>query len=608
MNKTFKSLKLSKRKTIEVDGEHRVIFVASSSNEDRDYEKVIVGTFRLPLKGGGEIRVDAIPEEGVDNVDLPLLSDHNLWEVEKTLGSVRKAYYTNGELIFEAGISSRPYAQDIYKLIEEGHLDNAFSIQFRDYDYNFDAKEATNGEIFEVSLVTRGSNKDARVLEAKGVKEEKTMDPEENKPTGQTTETPVENTEQSPEVTPGQTESVETTTEPEGTESAGSETETKTVKEDNMNKDIQKTYVQAKAPSQAATTAKAAGKGYLASKQAMNDLAKILANNQKMTSANIKRLWQDNLRAKGITGDFQLPTTLEAAFFTAWEEVEADALSTFRRSERRAGTAYAMTGEGEGIEAKGHRKGDTKANQEVTIVQRDLKGLIVYKKLPLDLIDLLEDEGGELLRWRGEELIARLRTAVLKASILSDGRDAPTDTNPDYRMFNGSRGLWSMVGDLVLSTSNATSNEVAYAKQVARTIENSAEDDIYTKVVKTLAKVRPVDRTLGQNRRKVFVIDPSDMLELRLSKSTVTGGYMFQPGTDFEETFGAKIIELDGVKNSGFDVIGYANQGYTLLGTDNMIRTDFDLDLNQDVMLAERLVAGSLEGYHVCAGYLSTES
>jgi hypothetical protein len=38
-----------------------------------------------------------------------------------------------------------------------------------------------------------------------------------------------------------------------------------------------------------------------------------------------------------------------------------------------------------------------------------------------------------------------------------------------------------------------------------------------------------------------------------------------------------------------------------------MVRTDFDIDYNRDVMLVERLVAGSLEGNKVAAGYAQGE-
>jgi HK97 family phage prohead protease len=169
-NGQIKSLSLTKTKLAENEGEHTITFVASSSNEDRDFERLDIGTFRLPLKGGGEIRVVDLPQGGADNVDIPLLTDHDLWSVDKVIGSVRRASYENGELVFEAGISSIPRAQELFKLVEEGHLDNAFSIQYRDYKINPQTQVQTDGEIIEVSLVTRGANPDARVLATKSVK------------------------------------------------------------------------------------------------------------------------------------------------------------------------------------------------------------------------------------------------------------------------------------------------------------------------------------------------------------------------------------------------------------------------------------------------------
>lgn len=57
-----------KLSTKSVDGERRIVFVASSNNEDRHYEHVDVASLRLPLKGGGDITVSAIPSEGVSEV------------------------------------------------------------------------------------------------------------------------------------------------------------------------------------------------------------------------------------------------------------------------------------------------------------------------------------------------------------------------------------------------------------------------------------------------------------------------------------------------------------------------------------------------------------
>ena len=95
MDKDTKSLSLTKTKIAEVEGEHTITFVASSANVDRDFERLDIGTFRLPVKGGGTIRVAQLPADGATNIDIPLLTDHDLWSVDKVIGSVRKASFVN---------------------------------------------------------------------------------------------------------------------------------------------------------------------------------------------------------------------------------------------------------------------------------------------------------------------------------------------------------------------------------------------------------------------------------------------------------------------------------------------------------------------------------
>lgn len=364
-----------------------------------------------------------------------------------------------------------------------------------------------------------------------------------------------------------------------------------------MDKEIAKSIV--KEASQKAVSVTYTANDYLKSKGAMADFAKVIASNRGNKVA-IKSAWEANLKAKGLAGTFVLPTELESIFFHAWDDVEADVFSTLRRSNLRAGTAIAFYGANdEDIRAKGHKKGETKAEQTLTALQRDLKGKIVYKKLGIDLIDLLEDTSGELLRFRTEELTDRLRTEVYTAIVLGDGRSQAT---PDYRVFDGTRGLYSIVADL-----NASTTANSYASLVASKVANVQTDTIYDKIVKTLGAVKDRGVTRGSDRRKVAVISSEDKTNLLLTKNE-NGGYLFPVGADLDAMFGARIITLDGIKNSGYDVIAYANQGYTLLGTDDMVRTDFDISNNTDYMLVERLVAGSLEGNKVAAGYVSANA
>lgn len=105
--------------------ERQIVFVASDASVDRSDEIVEIESFYLPLKNGKAVLVADLTAGNEYEVDVPLLTDHNGWEVEACIGSVRKAEYLDGKLIFTCGIASTAKAQEMLKLLEEGHLNNA---------------------------------------------------------------------------------------------------------------------------------------------------------------------------------------------------------------------------------------------------------------------------------------------------------------------------------------------------------------------------------------------------------------------------------------------------------------------------------------------------
>lgn len=586
MVKDIKSLALTKSKVANTDGEHRIVFVASTNSEDRDYEHVAIDTFRLPLKGGGHIVVRDLPEGGADNIDIPLLTDHNLYEVDKTIGSVRRASFVDGALICEAGISSRPYAQEMFTLVDEGHLDNAFSIQYRDYERDFNTDTDYNGEIVEISLVTRGSNMDAQVLATKGLKG-KEMDenptvapeaPEAEEPV--TPAAPEAEATAEPEVEQPKEEAVEAEVEApaEAEAEAEQDNNNEQEKENEMTdqKEVAKTLV--KEATQVKSAAPATD--YLKTKGAVADFAKCIADN----GVNAAKAWVNHLEAKGITGDAILPAEIESIFFKAWEDNPA-VLATFGNVRLNSGAVYAFNTESRAL---GHKKGEAKANQDLATIRRDIKAKIIYKKLPIDLQDLIDDTTGELLRFRVEELADRVANEIVVSAILGDGRDAGT---PDYRTFDGTRGLWSMAADITNST-NATN--YPFAAAVASILTRDENDTDYDKAIKTLAKVK--------GDRKVLVVAEGWKANVLLTKNT-QNQYIFVPGTNLDAILGARIIELPEMTGAAFDVIAYAEGKYTLFGNQEFVRSRFDDTYNQDVMLVERAVAGSLTGAKTAAGY-----
>lgn len=588
--------------------ERTITFVASSAEQDRHYEKVDTASLRLPLKGGGEIIAGDIKADGVDNIDIPLMLNHS-FDVKDVIGSVRRAYFKDGELIFEAGISKREEAQEILQLIEEGHLDNAFSITMADFDYNQDSGEISNAEIIEVSVVFRGANKEARLLAVKSVEGIELVERNEDGSfkaivdgkevtlkADEATEAEVEEAteEQAEDEEKSEPEAeAENATETEGEsvaeeeekseESEAETTEESTKEESEMDKEIAKEAI-----ATPAVAVKATSENYLASKDYMNVFKKAIIDTKGQSAEATKAVLKAHLTSKGITGDAILPTEIASIFFKTWED-KGSILSTFRNINAPAAALYAFGGEGEGIRAKGHKKGDQKAVQTVTSTRRDLKQKLVYKRQDYDLQDILDDTTGELLRFRVEELGARVANEIALGAILGDGRTQP-ESGADYRVFDGTRGLWSMAADIAGNT--------AYQNAVANAVTYSATDNIFDKIKKTLAQVRAIN-----GGRKVVVVAPGVLTDFEISK-TESGVYLIAPGTSASALFPNTVIfEMDEMVGADYDVIAYADQGYALFSTNEMVRTAFDLDYNTDAMLVERSVAGSLYGNRVAAGY-----
>lgn len=161
MTKEQKSVQVSLSAKAVSEKEKTVRAVVTAPTLDRDYDVVDTASLRLPLKGGGNVQAKALT--GTENLDVPFLLNHSM-DVEDVIGSARSANMNaQGELEMVFGLSSLQKAQNMFTLLSEGHLDNAFSITFHDYEVeNGVMKDA---EVLEVSLVWRGSNKDAKLLE-----------------------------------------------------------------------------------------------------------------------------------------------------------------------------------------------------------------------------------------------------------------------------------------------------------------------------------------------------------------------------------------------------------------------------------------------------------
>ena len=553
VKKTALELKTEISKSVEVNEERRIRFVASSVNEDRHYEKVDVASLRLPLKQGGEIRAGAIPAEGVnDLVDIPLILNHS-GDVRDTIGSVRSAFYENGELIFEAGISKREIAQEMLLLLEEGHLSNAFSITMSDFDYNFESETISNAEIIEVSLVFRGANREARLLAVKSLKGDEMSQeketPEVLKKEATTTVYPEVAADDEPEVEQAEN----------STENNNSNEE----KEEEMNKEIAKDAISAM-PSQVskATT------DYLNTKGAVVDFANALQDNAGASAEDFKKAWAAKVASKGITNVEQL---LPGALVSAISDGIEKAGTIWNVVNKTGLTVRRIDAETAGARAQGHKRGTTKKEMSLTFTDRVIRAGFIYDYITLNKEDIRENQDtGALVKFVLETLPKRIITEIERAIVLGDGRTA-----------SGDDVIESFVSILKDAQSGTFATEYTPAK----------DEPLYKSIIKAAAQIEAEGPIYA-------VLSKSAKADLKLSE-TKNGALVLPLGGDLAGTFELKEIFTPSWFNktnaADYQAVLFVGDAYETVG-DNSIEafTNFSLSQNKQEYLQEIYAGGAL--------------
>lgn len=553
VKKTALELKTEISKSVEVNEERRIRFVASSVNEDRHYEKVDVASLRLPLKQGGEIRAGAIPTEGVnDLVDIPLILNHS-GDVRDTIGSVRSAFYENGELIFEAGISKREIAQEMLLLLEEGHLSNAFSITMSDFDYNFESETISNAEIIEVSLVFRGANREARLLAVKSLKGDEMSQeketPEVLKKEATTTVYPEIVADDEPEVEQAEN----------STENNNSNEE----KEEEMNKEIAKDAISAM-PSQVskATT------DYLNTKGAVVDFANTLQDNAGASAEDFKKAWAAKVASKGITNVEQL---LPGALVSAISDGIEKAGTIWNVVNKTGLTVRRIDAETAGARAQGHKRGTTKKEMSLTFTDRVIRAGFIYDYITLNKEDIRENQDtGALVKFVLETLPKRIITEIERAIVLGDGRTA-----------SGDDVIESFVSILKDAKEGTFATEYTPAK----------DEPLYKSIIKAAAQIEAEGLIYA-------VLSKSAKADLKLSE-TKNGALVLPLGGDLAGTFELKEIFTPSWFNktnaADYQAVLFVGDAYETVG-DNSIEafTNFSLSQNKQEYLQEIYAGGAL--------------
>ena len=281
----------------------------------------------------------------------------------------------------------------------------------------------------------------------------------------------------------------------------------------------------------------------------------------------------------GISG-LSDPLNIEKMFTDALEKSDG-IISYFRQANVRGLSNNVLNGTTtEGGRAKGFKKGDNKADQSLTDTIRTVYCKMVYKKLSLDALEVYENP--ELVEFRARELVDAIILEIERAAIAGDGREAPSGSDPDYRMFDGTnRGFFSIKADATAVS--------GYGTYVADSYALADGENLYDGVVSARGK-------LMAGGDQILVVDPT-MLSAAL-KAKVGSNYLIAPGASIEDTFRvARVFAPQWLNNTG-EAYLIARNAYTMIGEGQIrSRADFDTNTNQDILLDETPRGGQLTAY-----------
>ena len=277
---------------------------------------------------------------------------------------------------------------------------------------------------------------------------------------------------------------------------------------------------------------------------------------------------EKHMSLDGITG-LPNPAPVDQMFVDGLEKADG-IISHFRWVSAKSFRVHILASESR---AAGHKKGDTKQNQAVTDTIRDLLVKMVYKRLDLDATELYENPW--LIDFRSQELVDAIIAEIERAAVIGDGRTAPAQGQPDLRMFDGTRGFYSIAADC--TAQNALADVYATA----------AGGNLYDGVVGAKGLIR----TEGAQ----YIVAKSSVITAML-QAKANGQYLVTPGARIEDVLGVDRVYTPGwMEGATPDAFLIVNNAYIHGGEQGIrVRADFDTTNNTDILLDETPRFGSL--------------
>lgn len=327
-------------------------------------------------------------------------------------------------------------------------------------------------------------------------------------------------------------------------------------------------------------------KDWLTSQAGHEAYAKCLKQAGKL-GPTFDMLWRNELSKHtsldGITG-LPTPTDIVRVFKSTLEE--SDGIISHFEFINTKGFSIDLIGAVSGSEdlarAHGHKPGDTKVDQELQNISREILCKMVYKRLTLNAMDLWENPN--LIDFRARELVQAIIREQERAAFITDGRSAPASGKPDLRMFDPSTNR----GFIAIKSDAAATSGVG--SLLASTYTQVAGDNAYD----TIIKARGLIRTEGRQ----YIVAKNSWVVTALT-AKLGNDYLVQPGTTIENLLRVTRVYtpqwMDEDSNDAYLVV---DKAYKIIGQSQInTHADFDTSTNENILLDETPRGGALGEY-----------
>lgn len=299
-------------------------------------------------------------------------------------------------------------------------------------------------------------------------------------------------------------------------------------------------------------------KNYLNSQESKKDFAKLLVKTGG--GKDFQDAWKSHLVTKGFTNpEVLLPTAvvneINDVFINAdqslYKQLNHTGLQIWKQVVNTDGS----------IQAYGHKAGNAKKEQTVTLSPIELRAGAVYKYLTIEREMLKMNNEAAILDYVLKELPAQIIAAIERAVVTGDGLEI---SNPDHiASFKP-----VLTDDLTLKVE---------AKDISEVIDA------------LLGKVA----SLAHKENLVMVCQPELFARIKTARD-VNGQYLFPIGSDVKSVFGVKEVYSPHWFDKTAAVI-FDTKAYNVVG-DSQIESfeDFKLEYNQHEYLAEIYAGGAL--------------